>query len=253
MKRITMIGFVSLLLSGVVIHAQNSPGAKSAGAPVSSTSSTITITPDSTPVELARAALAAQGGEKFKNLQSMTLTGTVDITSSLIPQSIPGKFLWITSHERVRVELDARPFIVFKQIFDGERSYSSIPGLRLGGSPKSFGLPLLTKFDQPGYTVAALPNQKKLRGFRISDNEGRGTDFFIDPYTGRVVMYEFKSDKSSFSTEHSKMDMVDGVLVPYKLTQKFQTPQGVFYAEFKVKDAKVNEPLEPEVFAIPKP
>jgi hypothetical protein len=108
---------------------------------VSSTSSSITVTPESTPVELARAALAAQGGEKFKHLENMTLSGTVNIYPASSPQSIPGKFLWITAGECLRIELNAQP-LVFKQIFDGQRSYSSIPRLQLG-APKLFGLALL--------------------------------------------------------------------------------------------------------------
>lgn len=251
MKRIVVLSSACLLLGWVVICGQNIAPGNGGATTANGSNSPILITPGSTAIELARAALAAQGGEKFKNLQSMTLTGSVSITVPYIAQTIQGKFLWITSHERVRVELDARPVIVFKQIFDGQRSYSSLPGLQLGASPKSFGLPLLVKFEDGGYTVTALPDQKKLRGFRITDKEGRGTDFFIDPNTGRVVMYGFKYDKYSFWMEHAKMDTVEGVLVPYKFTQKFQTPQGTFYADFKVKDAKVNEALGPDVFAIP--
>jgi hypothetical protein len=248
MKKIIMLGLIWLLL-GSVIHGQNSPSAKSAAAPVSSTSSSITVTPESTPVELARAALAAQGGEKFKHLENMTLSGTVNIYPASSPQSIPGKFLWITAGECLRIELNAQP-LVFKQIFDGQRSYSSIPGLQLG-APKLFGLALLRKFDQPGYTVSALPNRKKLRGFSIGDAEGHVTEFYIDPATGRVMIYRIANKQYTFATEHTKLQEVDGVLVPYNFTQKLEMPQGTFYLEFKVKDARVNQLLGDDVFAIP--
>jgi hypothetical protein len=249
MKRIIMPGLTWLLLSWAVVQAQDSPKANTGAAPVSSASS-ITITPSSTPIELARAALAAQGGEKFKNLKSMMLAGTVDIYAPGSAQSIPGKFIWITAGERLRIELDARPIILFRQIYDGQRSYTSIPGLQLG-VPKSFGLALLTKFDQPGYTVSALPDKKKLRGFRIADAEGHGTDFFVDPTTGRVMTYRISYKQYTFATENTKMDEVEGVLVPYKFTQKLEMPQGTFFAEFKVKDAKINQPVADDVFAIP--
>lgn len=246
MKTIIMLVLTWVLL-GIVIHAQNSPAAKNEAVPVSGAA--ITITPESTPLELARAALAAQGGEKFKNLGNMSLSGTVSIYPPNSPQSISGKFLWITAGERLRIELNAQP-LVFTQIFDGQRSYSSLPGLQLG-TPKSFGLALLKKFDQPGYTVSALPNRKKLRGFSISDAEGHVTEFYIDSVNGRVMMYRIANKQVTFSTEHSKLQEVDGVLVPYNFTQKIEVPQGTFYLEFKVKDAKVNQPLGNDVFAIP--
>lgn len=247
MKKIIMPGLSSLLLV-IVIHAQNSPAAKNAAVPVSGGAS-ITITPDSTPIELARAALAAQGGEKFKNLESMALSGTVALYPQSSTQSISGKFLWVTAGERMRIELNAPP-LVFRQIFDGQRSYSSIPGLQMG-TPKSSGLVLLRKFDQPGYTVSALPNKKKLRGFSIADPEGHVTEFYIDPDTDRVMMYRISNKQFTLATEHSKLQEVDGVLVPYNFTQKLEMPQGTFYLEFKVKEAKVNQPLGDNMFAIP--
>jgi hypothetical protein len=248
MRKIIIAGLIWLLL-GISICAQNSSVAKSTDAPVSSTSSSIAITPDSTPVELARAALAAQGGDKFKNMVNMSLSGTVDIYPPRSIQSISGKFLWIIAGDKLRIELNAQP-LVFKQIFDGQRSFSSIPGLQMG-TPKSSGLALLKKFDQPGYTVSALPNKKKWRAFSIADAEGHQTEFYIDSVTGRVMMYRITSKQITFATEHSKLQEVEGVLVPYRFSQKLEMPQGSFYIEFKVKDAKVNQPLGDDVFAIP--
>src|SRR5476651_1678196 len=55
------------------------------------------ITASSTPLELARAALAAQGGDKFKNLKSMMLTGSADLFAPNSAQSVPGKFVMVTA------------------------------------------------------------------------------------------------------------------------------------------------------------
>jgi hypothetical protein len=250
MKSVHILSVICLLIGGSAIYGQNNPPAATSATPAAA-SSAAAITPASTPIELARAAFAAQGGEKFKNLDNMILKGSVDIQSPMITQSIPGQFLWVTSHERVRIEVDARPIIAFKQIYDGERSYSSMPGLKIGSASKSYGLPLLSRFEEPGYKVEALPDQKKLRGFRIVDAEGHATDFFIDPANGRVVSYRFKNQQVTFSTEHDKLDIVNGVLVPYKFTQKMQTAQGTFYLAFKIKEAKVNEVLPADAFAIP--
>ncbi len=135
--------------------ASTTAGTTTASAP----SAAVTITANSTPIELARAALAAQGGDKFRNMKSMMLIGTVDLYAPNSTQSIPGKFVMVTSGERVRIEIDARPIVSFKQIYDGQRSYSSLPGVEIPPASK-FGPPVLAKFDQPGYTVSDVKTRR---------------------------------------------------------------------------------------------
>jgi len=127
------------------------------------------ITATTSPIDLARAALAAQGGDKFKSVKNMILRGSVDLYPPNSTQSIPGGFVIVTSGDKLRIEISAPPALSFKQIYDGQRSYSSIPGVELPPLTK-FGMNLLIKFDQPGYTVSAIPDKKKQRGFRIAVN-----------------------------------------------------------------------------------
>ena len=205
------------------------------------------ITANSTPIELARAALAAQGGEKFKNLKSTILFGTADLYAPNSTNSIPGKFYMVTAGDRVRIEIDARPLFNFKQIYDGQQSFSSMPGVQMPPASK-FGLPVLAKYDQAGYTVSALPDKKKLRGFRIVDADGNTTDYFIDPATARVMQYLIPYNGYTFGTEHSKFKEVDGVLIPISFTQRLEMTQGAFFADYKVKDVKLNQPVGDDVF-----
>lgn len=242
---------VLLLLLGTFALAQEPSAAKPNGS-TPSTASTITaptITASSTPLELARAALAAQGGDKFKNLKSMVLMGTADLYPPSSTGSIPGKFAMVTVGDKVRIDIDARPVFNFKQIYDGEQSYSSIPGVQMPPASK-FGLPVLAKFDQPGYTVSALPDKKKLRGFRIVDAEGNTTDFFIAPGTARVMQYLIPFNGYTFGTENSKFKEVDGVLIPFNFTQRLEMPLGTFFAEYKVKEVKLNQPVGDDVFVM---
>src|SRR5207245_1910128 len=78
-----------------------------------------------------RAALAAQGGDKFKNLKNAWLTGTVNLYAPNSAQSIPGKFSLVTAGPKMRLDVDASPAFKFKQIYDGQPSYSSIPGVQM--------------------------------------------------------------------------------------------------------------------------
>ncbi|HEY8205639.1 MAG TPA: hypothetical protein VIF81_12980 [Pyrinomonadaceae bacterium] len=255
MKQLTL-SIVTLLLMAVGVWAQSA--SRSASAPVGNNSpappiDTIppppAITAATTPIELARAALAAQGGEKFKNLKNVWVVGSVDLYAPNSAFAQPGKFSLITAGERMRLDVDASPAFKFKQIFDGQQSYSSIPGVQTPPANK-FGLFVLVKYDQPGYTVSAIPNEKKLRGFRIVDSEGNTTDFYIDPVTARVMKYVSPYNGYTFGTENSKFKEIDGVLIPFNFSQRLEMPMGAFFAEFKVKEAKLNQPMGDDVFVI---
>jgi hypothetical protein len=207
------------------------------------------ITDKSAPADLARAALAAMGGDNFKKMKSSFVTGSVNLYAPSQTQSIPGTFAIATAGDKVRVDINAAPAGMFKQIYDGQRSFSSIPGVEIP-APSKFGLPILAKFDQPGYTVTALPDKKKMRGFRIADAEGNATDYYIDPATARVSEYVIPYQGYTFGSTISKFAEVDGVLIPMAFTQRFEMTMGAYFAEYKVKSAKVNQPIGDDVFVI---
>lgn len=220
--------------------------------PVGAGGISITITPATTPLELARAAYNAEGGEKFRNMKSLVLSGSADLYGPNSSIGLPSKFYVVTSGERSRREIRGEPPLppMIRLIYDGQQSYSSMPGFALPPVDK-FGIVLLTKFDQPGYTVSALPDKKKLRAFRITDADGNATDFYVEAATGRVVNFSSTYSGLTFGTERKKLTLVDGVLVPYNYTEALDTPRGTFFIEYKVKEAKVNQPVADDVFAIP--
>jgi hypothetical protein len=210
----------------------------------------INITPDTTPKELARAAFMAQGGEKFRAVQNMTLRGSVKLYPPNSVQSLPGAFSLTTAGEKLRLEIDARPAFVVTQIYDGERTYSSMPNIVVPPLTK-FGWGALARFDQPGYEITALPDKKKQRAFRIVDPDGYTTDYFIDPKTGRVMTFLLYFNELTLGTDTSQFKEMDGVLIPFNFSQRFEMAMGAFFAEFSVKEAKLNQQLGPDAFAIP--
>ena len=211
----------------------------------------IVITPETTPLDLARAAFAAQGGEKFRSLQNMILRGSVQLYPPNSVQSLPGSFSLVTAGPKLRMEIDARPAISFKQIYDGQQSYSSMPNVEMPPLTK-FGLGALSRFDQPGYQISAIADKKKQRGFRLVDPEGYTTDYYLDPKTGRVMSFFLYYGGVTLGTENSKFKEVEGVLVPFNFSQKFEMPMGAFFAEFSVKEVKMNQQLGDDAFAIPR-
>src|ERR1044072_7086004 len=240
-------------LAGVAPAQEHGPAKGSAPATTATAAAppAVVITADSTPLELAKAAFTAQGGEKFRSVQNMMLRGSVSLYPPNSSQSIPGSFSIVTAGDKLRREIDARPAIVFKQIYDGEQSYSSMPGVEVPPLSK-FGLSVLSKFDQPGYKVTAIANKKKLRGFRIADPEGYTTDFYIDGTNGRVMEFFLTYGGLTFGTANNKFKEVDGVLIPFSFSQRFEMPQGAFFAEYNVKEVKLNQNLGDDAFAIPR-
>ena len=243
---ICLVGF------GVTVCAQDHGSAKTTPAATAAVAPpAVVITPESTPMDLAKAAFTAQGGEKFRAVQNMMLRGSVSLYPPNSPQSIPGSFSIVTANDKLRMEIDARPIIVFKQIYDGEQSYSSMPNVEVPPLSK-FGLSVLSKYDQPGYKVSTIPNKKKLRGFRIADPEGYTTDFYIDATNGRVMEFFLVYGGFTFGTANNKFKEVDGVLIPFSFSQRFEMPQGAFFAEYSVKEVKLNQTLGDDAFAIPR-
>ena len=248
------VSLVLLLLvtSASSALAQTPDAAKSTSAPAAKSSipAPAAITDKTTPVELARAALMALGGENFKKLRSSMVIGTANLYAPNQTQSIPGTFAIVTAGEKVRIDINAQPVFIFKQIYDGQRSVSNIPGVEVP-PPSKFGLPVLAKFDQPGYTVTALPDKKKLRGFRIADSEGNTTDYYIDPGTAQVSEFIIPYNGFTFGSSISKFKEYDGVMMPTNFTQRFELPgAGAYFAEYKVKDIKLNQPVGDDVFVI---
>jgi hypothetical protein len=253
MKRYAPALLVCLLFCATSLAQESSSSAKSSGS-ASSANNTIPpappITSSSTPVELARAALAAQGGDKFKNLKSMIMFGSANLYAPNSIQAVPGKFVMVTAGDRVRVDVDASPIFKFKQIYDGQqsyKSYSSLPGVQIPPATK-FGLPVLARYDQAGYTVTALPDRKKLRGFRIADIDGNATDFYINANTAQVVEYLVPYNGYTFGASNSNLKFVDGILVAFNFSWRLETPQGAFFAEYSVKDVKINQAVGDDVF-----
>lgn len=250
MKRYALTLVVFLFLPAIAFAQEKDSKSNGNGASAASTiPAPPPITANSTPVELARAALVALGGNNFKKLKSSFVVGSVTLYAPNSTQSVPGTFAIATAGEKVRVDINAQPIAVFKQIYDGQRSFSSIPGVEIP-PPSKFGLPLLAKFDQPGYTVSALPDKKKLRGFRIVDGDGNTTDYYIDPASGRISEYVIPYQGYTFGSTISKFREVDGVLIPTNFTQRFEMPMGAYFAEYKVKDVKLNQPIGDDVFVI---
>lgn len=206
------------------------------------------------PMDLAKAALLAHGGEKFKQMKTLVVSGTADVSGSP-SMTFPAPFVMTYAGNKYRLEMNT-PFMQFKQIYDGEQTYSSAGEVTLPPINR-LGLPLLPKIEEKDFVVSALPDAKKKKtGFRITSPEGYYTDFFIDEKTGEVKGYEasysFNERTITTAVEIDKFREVEGVKVPEKYAQRFETGNLTVYANFKAKDILVNSTVEDSVFVMGK-
>lgn len=218
---------------------------------VTATPTPAAISKTSTPMELAKAALAAHGGDKFKNMKTLIVRGTADVSGSPT-QVMSGTFATIYAGEKYRLEVVV-PVQSFKQVYDGEQTVSSLPGFQLPPLNR-LGLPLLPKIEEKGYTVSELPDKTKKSGFRITSPEGYFTDFYIDEKTGQVkgyaAKYDFNGREITTAVEIDKLKDVDGILVPEKYSQRFELGQITIYSNFKAKEMLVNTAIADDVFTM---
>ena len=248
MKNITTLSLILFFAIGV--FAQTDKKQK----PSDKDKTSAAISKNGTPLELAKAALVAHGGDKFKLMKTLVVRGTADVSGSP-STTFPATFAMIYSGDKYRLEI-SNPVTPFKQIYDGQQTVSSVAGFSLPPINR-LGLPLLQKIEEKDFTVSALPDAKKKKtGFRITSPEGYYTDFFIDEKTGQVksyeASYEFNGRTITTAVEIDKLREVEGVKVPEKYAQRFETGNLTVYANFKAKDILVNSVVADDVFVMGK-
>jgi hypothetical protein len=218
MKKYALLFCLTAITANVWAQTDKSKDDKSGKQPanVAATIAKTGIKPDATPLELARAAVTAHGGDKFKTMKSLTEIGTADVAMPGSAQTMTVTYKLIMAGDKFRFEINS-PFANFQQIYDGENLYASMGGSDVPPLSK-VGINLIVKAEDKGYTISALPDKKKRRGFRIVTPEGYTTDFYLDPATAQVMSYEAKftvRDRTvSTAVEHDKFREVEGVLVP---------------------------------------
>lgn len=210
------------------------------------------LTTVSSPLELAKATVAAHGGDKLRNMKSLVLRGSVDVTGAF-SMVIPATFMLAISGDKYVFELN-NPIQPLKQISDGKQTSSS--GYQLP-PVTSLGFPLLPKIGEAGYVIAGLPEARKnKKGFRVTTADGFYTDFFIDEKTSQIKGYESAYDVDgrivTTSVEIDEFQTVEGVIVPKRYSQRFDLGEITAYGNFKTKEILVNSQIEDSVFAIPK-
>ena len=211
------------------------------------------IKADAGPADLARAALAAHGGDKLRQMKSLLMRGSVDLNVS--GQMTPATFAAVISGEKYSFEIN-NPFQPLKQVYDGHQTFSTIRGFSLPPIT-SLGFPLLSKIGDTGYLISELGDTKKKRkGFRITTPDGFYTDFLVDEKTGQVKGYESSyvvaGRDVTTSVEIDEFQTVDGILLPKKYSQRIDLGQLTAYASFKIKEILVNSTIADDVFAMPK-
>ena len=208
----------------------------------------------SSEIELAKLTLASHGGEKLKAMKTLVVKGSVDVTTSAIAQTIPATFITIFAGDKYRIEI-INPFQPLKQVFDGVQTSTTIRGGFTLPPINRLGFPLLPRLGEQGFVITSLPDsKKKKKGFRMTSPEGFYTDFYLDDKTNQIKGYDSSYDINgkaiTTSVEIDKYRVVDGVTLPERYAQRFDTETLTIYANFKAKEIVVNSTLSNEVFSL---
>lgn len=246
-----------VLISAVGINAQTDP--KKTDNKIDKTTTPVSGTKteaaaNNTSLDLAKATLAAHGGDKLLKIKNLVVRGTAELSAGASAQTIPAAFAITISGVKYRYDIQSQ-FFNYKQISDGQQNYSSIATFSM--PLDKIGMELLRKIGDKDYAVSALPEKwKKKKGFRITSPEGFYTDFIVDEKTNQVKeyesSYEVNGDTLTTSVAVDKYREVDGVFINERFSQRMELSQGTFYANFKAKDILVNSEIADDVFAMPK-
>jgi hypothetical protein len=263
MKKLFISAIISL--SALSVFAQKPDEKKPVETPKPTTTVTakeslgiVEVKADAAAIEMAKNAVKAHGGDKFKGMLTLVVKGTADFSIEGQAVTIPSTFYTAFAGDKYRIDLN-NPFSPFNQSFDGEQTFSS-GGRGITLPPLNrLGFSLLQSIGKPGFMINEITDEKKKKkaGFRMTSPDGFYTDFFVDEKTGQVKSFEstyvINEVKSSTSVEVDKYREVEGVLIPEKYSQRFEFGAGfVVYSAFKAKDIFVNTKLDDDVFAAPK-
>ena len=152
MKKLLLFALLAICACGVFAQSKDKKVEKDAAKII--VQPPVAIKTDAAPLELARIALRAHGGDKFKNMKTLVIRGTADVSGSPT-QNFPSTFAFVSSGEKYRIDI-TNPFQPLKQVYDGEQTSSSINGFYFPPLNR-IGLMLLTKFEEKDFTVAAVP------------------------------------------------------------------------------------------------
>ena len=205
-------------------------------------------------LELAKTALKAHGGDKFKKMKSLVVRGTADVSGSPT-QSFPSTFAFVSSGEKYRIDI-INPFQPLKQVYDGEQTNSSINGFYFPPLNR-IGLALLTKIGEKDFVVSDLQDKSKTKNaFRITSPEGFYTDFYLNEKTGQVKSYKSSFDVNgrtvTTAVDIDKLRNIENVLIPEQYSQRFELSNLSIYVSFKAKEILVNSPVGDDVFTMSK-
>jgi hypothetical protein len=249
MKKILV--FAVICLSVFSVFAQDKPKTEQPKVDVKQPLATVDVKDNS--MQLATSAITSLGGDKFKQMKTLVMKGSADITTSTFSQNIAAQFNIAMEDEKYRLDMQ-NPLQPFKQIFDGVNTYSSIPQFSFPPLNR-IGMALLQRVGKDGFKVTALDEKKKKTGFRVTSPEGYFTDFFVDEKTGKVKGYEAQynvnDNNVTTSVEIDAYKEVEGVSIPEKYSQRFELGMMTIYSNFKCKDILVNSKLDADVFSMP--
>jgi predicted Zn-dependent peptidase len=224
----------------------------------------VPVTASATPATVNKSAaeilskyISAIGGEAaLKKVNSIVQTADFEIQGQKLALNIKQLAPNLESNE---VSMGGN--IVMKEAFNGTSGYQSQMGQKkdLGAEELAEKKARKGLFDQLNYagnklevTGTAKVGQADAYKLIVTSPSGQATTEYYDIATGYLVKEE-KTRKANGTDvnqtiEYSDYRKVDNVLLPFKMVQSVQTPQGGQEFVITIKEIKLNTDLKPSDF-----
>lgn len=203
------------------------------------------------PFLLAKAALTAHGGDKFKNIKSLVITGAVEAIPSGFPQSLSGSFVMIQAGENSRLQIKL-PVFDFIQVNNGTTTASTLTAVNLPPLAR-YGILMLGKINEKDYKVTES-SKKQPYSFSLISTKGDVIDFTLNPSTGLInscsITSNIAGNQSKTVITYKKYKEIEGLWFPEEFYQGLDISQMTVSIKYRTKEVLIDKSIDDNLFTL---
>lgn len=215
--------------------------------------------------EIVARNIEAKGGEKWKSVTSVRMTGKVSMQGMELPLTVYAKR---PNYNRQEITLQGRQLV---QAFDGTSGWAINP---MTGSDEPRELPrelselmrnsadfegALINYKEKGHSIELVGKEKlgaaDVYHLKMTMKSGHVQHYYLDAKTGVELKTATEVDvmgagqKQTIETEMSNYRQVDGIMIPHTVRQVMN---GKPLAEMTIEKVELNAPADDALFRMPK-
>ena len=207
--------------------------------------------------------LKAKGGEKWKTISALKMTGKVTLQGMEMPMSIYAKRPNLSRQE---ITLQDKKLV---QAFDGTTPWMINPMMGTDSAQELTGPQAdmmkadadfdsaLIDYKTKGHTIELVGKEKldatDVYHLKVTKKSGQIQDYFLDAESGIELKTSTSIDtggtKQKIDTELSNYQQVEGIMVPHTIKQSLN---GTPVLTMTIEKAEFNPTIDDTIFKMPK-